>query len=97
MAEGPQTNAVKCGGCKNSDGNCSRCEGKGRLPLFECPRCKGSGVDANGECGRCGGNGLIGTTECNRCGGSGICPGCKGSGWIIVPIYQEQKPTGIRT
>lgn len=52
---------------------CRGCKGTG-----DCHRCKGEGIDPAGN-----------LKKCRRCIGTGICPGCGGSGWIIIPIIQN--------
>lgn len=44
-------------------------------PGDRCPYCRGEGISSRAD-----------MSICNRCNGSGICPGCKGSGWIIPLI-----------
>lgn len=53
-----------------------------------CRGCADSG--SNGVCSRCKGEGEVQLKKyewespCRRCDGSGVCPGCGGSGWVVI-------------
>jgi hypothetical protein len=59
---------------------------RGEVGAVECRGCNGQ----PGRCTDCGGSGTksyVGDWQtCKRCGGNGVCPGCRGSGWIVVPV-----------